>query len=526
MRVALPVVGAVVAVLGFQPIALPSAAGAQTPPPNIVIVLLDDAGFADLPPFGGRVPMPTLTSLAAGGAPYTHMRVCPLCSPTRAEILTGRYAHRVDVGDNGDRGKSGYRGRLDPAVPTLAERLRTAGYHTVMGGKWQLGSASGEWPHERGFDEDYVYAVEGGALFWWPPFDLPRTVVRNGTAVNPSTFPSGWFATDALVADVTTAITTHFAQASPAPLFAYVALNEPHFPLQAKPADIVTHLGSYDAGWESERDGAWLRQQQAGLWGTLSKPAPDARTIPYASMTAGQRAENAARMEVYAAQLTSADRAVGQIVTALDQAGALDDTLLVVLSDNGATNEWGPLGTTWSGTVAQVGTALFNGTYGGNWATASNVPFRGFKRDTFDGGLRSPMIVHWPNGIPQATHGVFRTIRARSFDLHATALEVAGVAPDPTLDGQSIASSFANPTAEILRPQFFECQGNKGVEFAGWKLVLTAANDLTLHYLPIDPGESIDWSNASAAHRWIRDQLAWMWVNWAAANRVSFVYPP
>ncbi len=523
MRSAFPVVATVLATLAAT-VLFQRDAAAQTKP-NIVIVLLDDAGFADLPPFGGNVPMPAVSSLATNGAPYTHMRVCPLCSPTRAEILTGRYAHSVDVGDNGNRNKSGYLGRIDPNVLTLADRLRTAGYRTVMGGKWQLGAAAGEWPHERGFDEDYVYALEGGALFWWPPFDLPRSIVRNGTVVNANTFPLGWFATDSLVLDVTTSITAHFAQSNPPPLFAYVALNEPHFPLQAKPTDVVPQLTMFDAGWESARNGVWSRQQTAGLWTSLTKPAPDVRTIPYASMTPTQRAENADRMEVYAAQLTAADRAIGNIVAALDQAGALDDTMLVVLSDNGATNEWGPLGTTWAGTIGQVGTAAFNGTYGGNWACASNTPFRGFKRDTFDGGLRSPMIIHWPNGIPAATNGMFRTIRARSFDLCATALEVAGV-PDSSLDGDSIAASFTSPTADFIRPQFFECQGNKGVEFAGWKLVLTASNELSLFYLPIDPGETVDWSNASPAHRWIRDQLAVMWVHWATTNRVSFVYPP
>ncbi len=395
--------------------------------PNIVVVLVDDMGYSDIGPFGSEIETPTLDRLAANGLRLTNYHTTPLCSPSRASLLTGINAHRAGFGfaANADPGYPGLRLELADDVLTLPEILRGNGYATYAVGKWHLvrdatmnpAAHRDSWPTQRGFDR-YYGSLEGLNSFYYP-----NQLVSDSSVVDVEEYPEGYYLTDDLTDRAITYIKDLRAHDAAKPFFLYFAHVAMHGPLQAKPADLAKYRGRYAEGWDELRRSRLAAQLAQGLFpaGTQQKPRntePGYEAAEWDSLTpAGQR-RFARYMEVYAGMVDSIDQSLGRILDTLEQLGELDNTIVVFTSDNGGTAEGGPEGTRsyfaefahitdpdWVGDVPHdeelIGTAKLGVHYPRGWGQASNTPFRFYKGQTFAGGVRVPFLLSWPAGLPR-----------------------------------------------------------------------------------------------------------------------------
>ncbi len=478
-----------VALLSVAPSAVASSPPAR---PDILILLADDMGFADLGCYGSEVPTPNIDRLAARGVRFTDFHTCARCSPSRAALLTGRYPQAVGMGHlDTDMGKPGYRGRLDPDAPTLAERLRDAGYDTALAGKWHLGLGEGHRPWDRGFRRSR--GLLGGAADYFKPMPA-RPFGEDGKLLAPEDLPADFYMTDDIAATASRYIATAPADK---PLFLYVAFTAPHYPLQAHEADIAPRLADYAKGPAAVRDARFARMKASGLL------AADATLAPYrfpewAKLPPAARASSVRDMATYAAQIVAMDRGVGKILDALEKSGRAGNTLVMFLSDNGATREQHDRG------------------YGPHWATVSNTPFRSFKAHTYRGGTADPLLVVIPGGAP----GGARIERSPThiIDLAPTCLEFAGLAPSPSTDGVSLSARLSDAKAPAAaRTLFWEHEGRRGALDSGRKLVSEPGRAWEL-YDARDTGETRD---LAAAEPDAVKRLAGEWREWAAGHRVD-----
>lgn len=453
--------------------------------PNVIVILIDDMGFSDIGPFGSEIPTPALDALAAGGYRFTNFHVAPVCSPTRAALMTGCNPHRAGLGSvaNMNPGYPGIRGGLPQNMPTLAETFRENGYATLMVGKWHLtpessmhdGADTSTWPIQRGFDR-YFGSLEGFTTMYHP-----HRLLRDNSPVTEE-FADDDYLTDRLTTEAIDMIDAVRGGDAARPFFLYFAHNAVHGPVQAKPDDIAAHRGIYDAGWDATRSARFARQQDLGLF------PPDAEISPsgpentqgvaaWESLDAATRELYARHMEVYAAAVTAIDDSVARLVAHLKDIGAYDNTIIVFTSDNGATSEAGPNGTRsyfsqftlgaavpgdWVSDVPrpldEMGGPRVFGHYPAGWAHASNTPFRLYKGSVHEGGIHSPLLVSWPRGLPRdaADDGVRRDF-AFVADVAPTLEDLAGVTRPASLRGTPVAdrdgSSFADafPNEHILR---------------------------------------------------------------------------
>lgn len=460
----------------------------------MVVVVLDDTGFAQLGCFGSGLRTPAVDALAAGGLRYTRFHVTAMCSPTRASLLTGRNAHAVGMGFLADIPLSypGYTARLPPSAATLPRLLRDAGYSTMAVGKWHLvprfeRSAAGpfdHWPLGVGFERFYGF-LQGDANHW-----APNLVVDNH-AVDPPTGP-GYHLSQDLV-DQAIRMVLDQQQAAPGkPFLLYVALGATHAPHQVDPAWVEPYRGAFDDGWDAWRRQVFDRQLALGVVpeGTVLTPRPP-WIDDWASLPAGERRMHARQQEVFAGFLSHADAQIGRLVAFLAGRGLLDDTLLLLVSDNGASAEGGRLGSVnehrftarLPDSVVDNVAALADwggpGTYphySWGWAWAGNTPLRLWKRYTWLGGTRTPLVVHWPAAIADA--GALRTQFAHVVDLLPTIVDAAGVAmPDAVdgvvqqpVDGASLCPTFSDAAAPSPRTtQYFELLGSRSIVHGRWK---------------------------------------------------------
>jgi arylsulfatase A-like enzyme len=477
----------------FAPVRRP-AAGA----PNVLVIVLDDLGFAQLGCFGGDIATPHIDALAAGGLRYRRFHVTALCSPTRACLLTGRNHHRVGMGFLADIpiGFPGYDGRIPRSASGMPRLLRDAGYSTFAVGKWHLAprweqSASGpfdHWPLGLGFERYYGF-LNGDTNQWTP--DL---VADNGFVDPPARPEDGYHLTEDL-ADRAIRLIQDQQQASPGkPFFCYLATGAVHAPHQAPAAYIDAYRGHFDDGWEAWRARAFDRQVALGVvpeGTTLTERPP---WVPdWDALSAGERRLYARMMEVFAGFLAHTDAQVGRVVDALRAGGLLDDTLVLLISDNGASAEGGPTGSfnehrfthdrvdDVADTLARIddlgGFRAYNH-YAWGWAWAGNTPFRLWKRFSWLGGVRTPLIAHWPAGIAAAAAGEVRDQFCHAVDLLPTVLDVAGIEAPVTvdgvdqlsLDGASLRATFDDGDAPSPRStQYFEIVGSRSIVHDGWK---------------------------------------------------------
>ena len=495
---------------------------AEVSRPNIVIILADDMGFSDLGCYGGEIQTPNLDRLAANGLRYTQFYNTSRCCPTRASLLTGLYSHQAGMGwmTAADLGHPGYVGGLNKQSVTIAEILQQAGYATYMSGKWHLTldrdmgpeGPTDNWPRQRGFDRYFGILSGGGSYF------TPTTLTLDNTRIEAS---GDFYLTDAISDHAVDFLREHPRSKPSSPFFLYVAYTAPHFPIHARPADIEKYRGSYRKGWEHLRAERYARLLELGLisdsW-TLSPP--DSDIADWDSLTPGKKKEMDLRMAIYADQVDSMDQGIGRILAALDQMGVADDTLILFLSDNGGTHE--PASSK-DPNLETLGSDQSFHTYRRPWANASNVPFRLYKHWVHEGGIATPLIVHWPARIREP--GSLRSQVGHVIDLMPTALEVAGAQYPSTFgarpilppEGTSLAPSFLD--SPINRDAlFWEHEGNRAVRAGDWKLVSQSLESRwELYELSSDRTELTDLSRT---HPKRVEKLAKMWQEWAERANV------
>ncbi len=445
--------------------------------PNIVIIMADDMGYSDLGCYGGEISTPNLDSLASQGLRFRQFYNAARCCPTRASLLTGLYPHQAGVGHMvSDRGNPAYQGYLNDQCVTIAEVLREAGYATLMSGKWHVGESRPHWPTDRGFDE-YFGLISGGSNYF--KLDSARQMASGNVPYTPPDDGS-FYMTDAFTDNA-----VKFLQqqgGGEAPFFLYLAYTAPHWPLHAKPEDIEKYVGKYDMGWDELRRQRFARQADVGIradnW-VLSERDP--------SVPAWEDAEDKAlwerRMEVYAAMIDCLDQGVGRVMRTLRDLGQFDNTLVLFLTDNGGCHESADIeqGTprnTWADPNAMPGGSdSFDG-YDRPWANASNTPFRMFKSWVHEGGISSPLICHWPDGI-KVRPGSVTDAPGHVVDLMATCVDLADAAypdardgrPITPLEGRSLRPVFETGSRDGQASIFWEHQGNRAVRIGRWKLV-------------------------------------------------------
>lgn len=539
----------------------PDSKAARSSAPNIVVMLVDDLGFSDLSPFGSEIPTPNAESIARDGWVFTNYRTTPLCSPSRASLLTGVNPHRVGFGfvAHSDPGFPGFTCELPENAPTLAESLRAGGYATFMVGKWHLTLESrlhdaadkSSWPLQRGFDRYF------GSMDGFTSLHHPHRLIRDNSPVDIESFPDGYFLTDELVSESLLMIDGLRANDEAKPFFLYFAHTAVHGPVQAKAADIERHSGRYEEGWNRLREARFNRQVELGIVGPHSilpqGLAADEDRIPdWDTLPAEEQMLFAKHMEVYAAAVESVDDSLGALRSHLEKIGELENTIIILASDNGGTAEGSPSGT--RSYFAQFGSAAIDlpsdwvrdvprdpsdiggptlfSHYPTGWARVSNTPFRSFKQSTYEGGVHAPLIVSWP-AAPQGEGGL-RDQFVFVSDIAPTLLELVKV---PRLadingkksmseDGQSFASLFEDPAGKGRDLQYFECVGRRAIVVDNWKAVSAvppsyeqgaSGGQWELYDLTSDPTETNDLSGQNAD---LVRKLAEQWRQEAWRNAV------
>lgn len=501
------------------------AAGA-TDRPNVVVMLVDDMGWADIGCYGGEIPTPNLDALAAGGVRFTQFHNTGRCSPTRAALLTGLYPHQAGMGhlDGFVRpGHPGFQGKLSDSSITIAEVLRDAGYFTCMTGKWHLGQQHGTPPWTRGFTRSLNLAA-GGVHF--SDQSGPKGSARlflDGVEkpLNDPLFGS-WYGAD-LWAEWGNRFIDEALEVKQ-PFFLYLAHCAPHFPLMAPEPDIERHRGRYRAGWDALREARHRRQIDMGLVDAAWPLTPRAESSPaWEDVPADKRERFDHMMAIYAAMIERIDRSVGTVVAHLRDRGVLENTLILFLSDNGGNAESGPDGRYEGDRPGDPHSNVF---LGQNWATLNNTPFRKWKHHVHEGGTATPLIAHWPAGIPAARRGALEHQPGHVIDVMATVLDVAGAAYPPTRDGHaveppegvSLGPAFAGGRLERTAPIFFNHEDNRAVRDGAWKLVAPKGRPWELYDMVADRSEMHD---VAAEHPERVRTMAEQYRAWARRTHVE-----
>ena len=499
-------------------------------------------GFSDLGCYGGEIDTPHLDALAAGGLRFSQFYNTARCCPTRASLLTGLHPAQAGIGHmtnspehtkSEDRGVPGYRGDLSPDTATLAEVLRSAGYATMMAGKWHVGMVHADThPLARGFER--YYGILAGATNYFHPAGARGLTLQDAPVEPVSTTARPYYTTDAFTDYAIQFVEGSLKTDPQKPFFLYLAYNAPHWPLQA-PQDVIDkYRQRYRTGWTRLRNARFARQREIGLF-----PDPAAvKLTPHDSplwdrLTDAQRDEMDLRMAIYAAQVEVMDRNIGRLVASLKAAGRLDDTLILFLSDNGGCAEGGMFG---SGNVIdpEKRNAGYFVNYGQAWANLSNTPFRKYKHFTQEGGIATPLIAHWPAGIPAAADGQWRRQSGYLPDVMATLVDVGGATyprvrdghPVPPMQGVSLRPALAAADGDLRRgrPMFWEHEGNRAVRDGDLKLVSTGPESdyggpgsWALYDLSTDRSETRDLAPSRPAEV---KRLADLWWAWAVSHQV------
>lgn len=465
--------------------------------PDIILVVLDDVGFGTLGCYGSEIATPAIDALAADGLRYTNFHVTPLCSPTRASLLTGRNHHSVGMSllSNADSGFPSKRGTITPNAATVAEVLKDAGYSTAAYGKWHLApldqtSSVGpfdQWPLARGFERYYGF-LEGISDHYHPE------LVQDNQRVDPPRTPEeGYHLTEDLVDHAIDFVSDQKSHAPDKPYFLYLALGTAHTPHQAPRPYLDRVRGRYDAGWDEIRAARHREQLRTGVVPPGTEPAPRNDSVaPWADLTGDDRRAMARMQEAFAAMVEHTDDQLRRLFDHLDRLGVRENTLIIVMSDNGASQEGGRDGTT--NTIAyengdtvttadnlagldDIGGPRNHSNYPWGWAQAANTPLKRYKQNTHAGGVRAPLVVSWPRGLAD---GGIRPQFHHVIDVTPTILDIAGAEmpeirlgrPQMPVHGISMRYTFASPTAATRRhTQYFEMYGHRAIWHDGWKAV-------------------------------------------------------
>jgi len=443
--------------------------------PNLVLIMADDMGFSDIGAYGGEIRTPNLDQLAEGGMRFSQFYNYARCCPTRASLLTGLHPHQAGIGHmtsenehtlrrNNQIANKAYQGYLNRNCVTLAEALGLAGYQTYMAGKWHVGTWRPNWPVDRGFDR--YYGIIRGASNYFKPGPDKKLLLDE----EPFELPDDFYTTDYFSNYAAKFIRESDQQK---PFFLYTAYTAPHWPLQAWQEDIEKYKGLYLKGWDRLREERYARLQQIGLFDESTKLSPRHPEAP-AWEQATDKEDWAHRMAVYAAMVDRMDQGIGKIVQVLKDKGQFENTLIMFISDNGGCAEpYGPAPSEHPG-YPDKDTAFG---YYLPWANASNTPFRLYKHWAHEGGISTPCIAHWPEGIQNLnsiTHSMGTVV-----DLMPTFLELAG-AEYPThyhgyqiqpMEGESLVPVLQGDDTFSHGPMHWEHEGNRAVRDGRWKLI-------------------------------------------------------
>ncbi len=519
--------------------------------PNVVLIVFDDAGFADFGCYGSDVRTPNIDRLAANGLRYTNFHTTSLCSPTRASLLTGRHHHAVGMGSlaNYDYGFDGYRGKVTKDAAMLPEMLRPAGFNSFALGKWHLTpmhhiGPTGPfdlWPTQRGFDR--YYGFMDGAMNQWDPF-----LTEDNRHV-PKPDKEGYHLTDDIVDHAVDWVSAQKSIDPEKPFFMYMAFGALHSPHHVTKDRIDEYVPQFEKGWDVAREERLAKQKAMGIVPENTVLPPRNPGIkPWDELTADEKKVFVRFNAAYAAMLTHTDEQIGRFLDTLERIGQLDNTIVVLMSDNGASQEGGVNGTmnqgryfervemTMEETLAHLDemgeTQWFNNIPMG-WAMASNTPCKFYKQNTHGGGVRDPFIISWPKGIDESQRGTLRHQFHHCTDVTPTLLELLGVEMPAVLNGvqqmplhgTSMKYSITQPEAPTQKAiQHFEMLGHRGIVKDGWKAVArhkyrTEMTDdvWELYNLNEDFSESNDLAAAMPEKL---DELIELWWDEAAKYKV------
>jgi arylsulfatase A-like enzyme len=515
-------------------------ASSPSPRPNILVLLVDDMGYSDLGCYGGEIATPHIDRLAAGGVRFTQFYNASRCCQTRASLLTGAYPHRVGMADFGKT--------MDPTVTTLPENLKQNGYTTAMVGKWHLSALPQEprgerrlrWmnhqleldrpfvepaslPTRRGFER--FYGIAWGVVDHFDPFSLldGEKVVRD--------VPNDFYITGAIT-ETSVKYLSDFAQ-DDKPFFLYVAYTAPHWPLHAPREAIAKYRGRYNEGWHEIARERFERQKELGLFSAETPRGEPSGGRRWEDISGDERDYLAAKMEVHAAMVDCVDQSVGKIVEALEQNGQLENTLILFLSDNGASPEIPmPPGYDRHSETRDGRSALREGelkrpenrdklgsdeSYAGigpGWASAVNTPLRWWKAESYEGGCRTPLVVHWPAG--QLAHmGGWNRTPGHVIDIATTCYELAGAElVETTLkEGESLVEALRTGESAQPRTLFFDHQKGHAIRVGKWKAVKRADSPWQLFDMSSDPGETDDLAGSEPERL---EGMVGKWEKWKA----------
>jgi arylsulfatase len=496
-----------------------SAAQAADERPNFLIIMADDLGYSDVGAYGGEIDTPNIDRLASGGLQFTNFYNSARCSPSRANLLTARYAHRVGMGENG--------GSMSVDVRTVAQEFKDAHYRTAMVGKWHLTRATPladpaehlKWiNHQAYFDRDFGdrstypaargfeshYGLIWGVSSYFDPFSL----VEGFEPVR--TVPKDFYITDAL-SDRAVRDIESFAK-DEKPFFLYLAYTAPHWPLHAPESAIAKYRGRYDGGWEQLHEARYAKQVKLGLIDPATTPKSQLAgdwavnpEKPWDQLSQAERAQASAKMSVHAAMIDVMDQGIGRVIDALKRTGQYENTVIVFVADNGASPEtmtgssgyqpgydrqsetrdgrkihYGADQPTLGSETSMAGIGAF-------WANAANTPWRYWKAEAYDGGIHTPFIISWPKGL-KLKNGTRVDTLGHVMDIAPTFYELAGVKPQtqgqPPIDGVSLAPALAGKKKSRGKPLFFEHEGSRAVILDDWKLVARAPGPKSKVYAP------------------------------------------
>jgi arylsulfatase A-like enzyme len=473
----------------------------QSEKPNIVLILADDLGFSDLGSFGSEIKTTNLDKLAANGLRLTQFYNSGRCCPSRASLLTGLYPHQAGVGDMvQDKGSAAYQGYLNENSVTIAQLLKTAGYHTIVSGKWHVGLVPSALAHNRGFDHSFTLQNNGSSYFNSEPIyndGRKVTFLLDGKEIQRQ--ESSKYLTQAI---------TDFAVQSLDkvkddinPFFLYLAYNAPHWPIQALPEDIARYKGKYLQGWDSVRAARFQKQKELGIiskeW-TLSERyenAPD-----WSSLSPAEKEHWDTRMAIYAAMVDRMDHCIGEVLEKLKQLKKDENTLILFISDNGGSGDTVKQWDYVTQKNGEPGSVASIDSYDPPWGNVSNTPFKLFKKNTHEGGVASPFIAYFPGTLKPGTisHQV-----AHLTDIMPTFLDLAGIKYPSEFngkrlvpaEGRSLKYLFGNPQLTKPKTIFWEHEGSRAVRQNDWKLVAEINQPWELYDLKKDRTETHNLAN-------------------------------
>lgn len=542
--------------------AWPEQATAASGAPNVILMLMDDMGYSDISPFGAEIDTPTLAEIAEEGYLLSNYQTPPMCAPARAALMTGLNPHRAGFAfvPHMDPGYPNASMQLPESAPTLAENFRSGGYATFMVGKWHLtveskmhdGAEKTSWPVQRGFDRYY------GCMDGFTSLFHPHRLIRDNSQVVVDEYADDYYLTNDLTDQALEMIGSLRANDPERPFFLYFAHVAVHGPIQALSKDMGKYRGRYDAGWDHIRSERFARQVRQGLFplGTVCAPSSEEgfAVPPWESLSQDQKELFARYMEVYAAVIDNVDQNLKRLTDYLKSIGEYENTIIVFTSDNGGTAEGGETGTRsyfsrfgaqrtplppeWVADVPRpvelIGGPQTYVHYPQGWANVSNTPFRLYKTHTYAGGVRVPMILSWPAGLPRPSGDTgIREQYAYATDVGSTLMQLAGVTPlehrngavSPEADGKSFhdwLSDRSLPTRHL--EQYVELNGRRAFLDGSWKAIAPRQNgpqwqenDWELYDLAADPTET---TNIADLHPGRVKDMAERWKSAAWQNQV------